>query len=114
MLRLVGLWQEFQQADIAVKRLGDIMDMPTEPYALTPTRAQSTQGGSIELNDVSFRYSPEHPYLYRNLNISFKAGHLSVLMGPSGCGKSTLAKMLLGFYKKHRGQFSIIHGISTS
>jgi len=107
MLRLVGLWQEFQQADIAVKRLGDIMDMPTEPYALTPARAQSTQGGSIELNDVSFRYSPEHPYLYRNLNISFKAGHLSVLMGPSGCGKSTLAKMLLGFYMPTDGQIKI-------
>lgn len=107
MLRLVGLWQEFQQADIAVKRLGDIMDMPTEPYALTPARAQSIQGGSIELNDVSFRYSPKHPYLYRNLNISFKAGHLSLLMGPSGCGKSTMAKMLLGFYMPTDGQIKI-------
>ena len=28
MLRLVGLWQEFQQASVAVKRLGDILDMP--------------------------------------------------------------------------------------
>ena len=26
MLRLASLWQEFQQADIAVKRLGDLMD----------------------------------------------------------------------------------------
>ena len=33
MLRLVGLWQEFQQAAIAVKRLGDIMNAPAEPYA---------------------------------------------------------------------------------
>jgi subfamily B ATP-binding cassette protein HlyB/CyaB len=32
MLRLVGLWQEFQQANIAVKRLGDILDMPQEPH----------------------------------------------------------------------------------
>ncbi len=107
MLRLVGLWQEFQQADIAIKRLGDIMDMPTEPYALTPARAQSAQGGMVELKEVSFRYSPEHPYLYRNLNLTFKAGHLSVLMGPSGCGKSTLAKMLLGFYMPTDGQIKI-------
>ena len=34
MLRIAGLWQEFQQANIAVKRLGDIMDAPTEPYSL--------------------------------------------------------------------------------
>jgi hypothetical protein len=25
---LVGLWQEFQQAEVAIKRLGDILDMP--------------------------------------------------------------------------------------
>lgn len=98
MLRLVGLWQEFQQADISVKRLGDIMEMPTEPYALVPTRAQTTEGGTIELKDLSFRYSQQHPFLYRNMNLTFKSGHLNLLMGPSGCGKSTLAKLLQGFY----------------
>lgn len=107
MLRLVGLWQEFQQADIAVKRLGDIMDMPNEPYALIPTRAQSNEGGVIELKDLSFRYSQQHPFLYRNLNLTFKAGHLSLLMGPSGCGKSTLAKLLQGFYFPSDGQIRI-------
>ena len=110
LLRLVGLWQEFQQADIAVKRLGDVMDMPAEPYALTPARANNQKGGTIELKDVSFRYSSEHPYLYRNLNLTFKAGHLSVLMGPSGCGKSTLAKLLLGFYQPTDGQIRIDGG----
>jgi subfamily B ATP-binding cassette protein HlyB/CyaB len=107
MLRLTGLWQEFQQADISIRRLGDIMDMPTEPYAITPARSNSSQGGRVELKDLSFRYSQEHPYLYRNLEITFKAGHLSVLMGPSGCGKSTLAKMLLGFYQPTDGQIRI-------
>jgi len=107
MMKLVGLWQEFQQADIAVKRLGDIMDMPTEPYALIPTRAHSTEGGVIELKDLSFRYSQQHPYLYRNLNLTFKSGHLSLLMGPSGCGKSTLAKLLQGFYQPSDGQIRI-------
>lgn len=98
MLRLASLWQEFQQANIAVKRLGDLMDVPTEPYSLTPARAQGGAGGSVELKDVSFRYSDKHPYLYRNLNLMLKPGKLTVLMGPSGCGKSTLAKMLQGFY----------------
>ncbi len=32
---------EFQKADIAVKRLGDLMDAPTEPYSLIPTRANT-------------------------------------------------------------------------
>ena len=44
LLRFVGLWQEFQQAAIAVKRLGDVMDVPAEPYALTPAREQRRDG----------------------------------------------------------------------
>ena len=106
MLRLAGLWQEFQQASIAVKRLGDIMDAPAEPYALTPSRAPEGKA-DIRIADLSFRYSPEHPFLYRGLNVALKPGRLSVLTGPSGCGKSTLAKLLLGFYQPSEGRITI-------
>jgi subfamily B ATP-binding cassette protein HlyB/CyaB len=106
MLRLAGLWQEFQQASISVKRLGDIMDAPTEPYSLTPSRTGEGKG-EVQVRDVSFRYSGEHPYLYRNLNLTLKPGKLTVLTGPSGSGKSTLAKLLLGFYQPEDGQITI-------
>jgi subfamily B ATP-binding cassette protein HlyB/CyaB len=68
MLRLVGLWQDFQQANVAVQRLGDVMDAPAEPYAVAPSRAAAAGPGRIQLLEVSFRYSQCHPYLYRNLN----------------------------------------------
>src|SRR6185503_1857280 len=71
MLRLAGLWQEFQQASIAVKRLGDIMDAPAEPYALTPSRTAEGKG-QIQVADLSFRYSADHPFLYRALNLALK------------------------------------------
>jgi subfamily B ATP-binding cassette protein HlyB/CyaB len=85
------------------------MDMPTEPYALIPKRAGSNNelGGHIAFQAVSFRYSEQHPWLYRNLNLTIKPGHLTVLMGPSGCGKSTLAKLLLGFYPPSDGRIVI-------
>jgi subfamily B ATP-binding cassette protein HlyB/CyaB len=106
MLRLSSLWQEFQQANIAVKRLGDMMDLPMEPYVLTPSRESKGQG-AVDFVNVAFRYSEQHPWLYRNLSLSFKPGRLSVLMGPSGCGKSTLAKLLLGFYQPGDGQIQL-------
>jgi subfamily B ATP-binding cassette protein HlyB/CyaB len=106
MLRLVGLWQEFQQANIAVKRLGDILDMPQEPHTLTPNR-ENVGIGRIDMIDLAFRYSENHPWLYRNLNLSFKPGHLTVLSGASGCGKSTLAKLLLGFYLPQEGKIAL-------
>ena len=106
MLRLVGLWQQFQQAEIALRRLGDIMDTPTEPHALIPQRAggRSASAGRIEFQAVSFRYSDRYPWLLRNLNLVIKPGQLTVLVGPSGSGKSTLAKLLLGFYPPSDGR----------
>ena len=106
MLRLAGLWQEFQQASIAVRRLGDIMDAPAEPYALTPSRAPDGRA-EIRVGELAFRYSPELPYLYRGLDLTLAPGKLTVLTGPSGCGKSTLAKLLLGFYQPEHGRITI-------
>ncbi|NKF23346.1 peptidase domain-containing ABC transporter [Solimonas marina] len=106
VLRLVGLWQEFQQANIAVRRLGDIMNAPGEPYSLTPSRDGNAKG-HIEILDVSFRYSTHHPFLYRNLNLELLPGKITVLKGPSGSGKSTLAKLLQGFYQPTEGSIKL-------
>jgi subfamily B ATP-binding cassette protein HlyB/CyaB len=106
MMRLAGLWQEFQQANIAVKRLGDLMDAPGESYTLVPSRAPSG-AGKLDVVGLSFRYSPNHPYLYRNLSLSLKPGQLTVITGPSGSGKSTLAKLMQGFYPPVDGRIEI-------
>ena len=102
MLHLVGLWQQFQQADIAVKRLGDIMNVPPEPYSLIPGR-EAKPDAVIEMRGLSFRYAANLPYLYQGLNLIIKPGQCVALMGPSGSGKSTLAKLLQGFYLPDEG-----------
>jgi subfamily B ATP-binding cassette protein HlyB/CyaB len=106
MLHLVGLWQQFQQADIAVKRLGDVMNVPTEPYSLLPSREAKGEG-SIEIRDISFRYADNLPYLYKNFSLTLEPGRCVAIMGPSGSGKSTLAKILQGFYQPQEGGISI-------
>ena len=106
MLRIVGLWQNFQQTQIAVRRLADIMNAPVEPYSVLP-QTQSNAKGEIEFRDVSFRYREDLPFLYQGLNLRIPTGECAVLMGPSGCGKSTLAKLLQGFYVPTSGIIQI-------
>jgi len=106
LLRLVGLWQQFQQASLSVARLGDVMNVPTEHYELTPSRARQSKG-RIEIEDLSFRYSEQNPYLYRQLNLVIAPGKIVALMGPSGSGKSTLSKLLQGFYPPSDGRVKI-------
>jgi subfamily B ATP-binding cassette protein HlyB/CyaB len=102
MLRMVGLWQEFQQADIAVKRLGDILDAPTEPYSVVPAR-ESAGKGRITIQGLAFRYADNLPWLYRDFHLTVEPGRTIAIMGPSGSGKSTLARLLQGFYQPQDG-----------
>jgi ATP-binding cassette, subfamily B, bacterial HlyB/CyaB len=111
VLRIVGLWQQFQQARLSVDRLGDLMNAPGEPYSLTPSRA--TKGsGLIEMQDLAFRYADSLPLLYERLNLRITPGKTIAIMGASGTGKSTLAKLLQGFYWPTSGQIRV-DGVDT-
>jgi subfamily B ATP-binding cassette protein HlyB/CyaB len=106
VLHMVGLWQQFQQADIAVRRLGDIMNAPAEPYSVLPSR-EAKRDGWVEIRGLSFRYAPDLPYLFKNFTLAIEPGRCVAVMGPSGSGKSTLAKLLQGFYQPEEGGIAI-------
>jgi subfamily B ATP-binding cassette protein HlyB/CyaB len=106
MLRLSGLWQEFQQAAIAVRRLGDVMDAPAESILVQPSRAPGG-AGRVRIEGLAFRYGADKPWLFRNLSLALEPGHVTVLTGASGTGKSTLAKLLLGYYPPVEGAIRI-------
>ncbi|MEO8346878.1 MAG: peptidase domain-containing ABC transporter [Betaproteobacteria bacterium] len=103
VLKLVGLWQQFQQATIAVRRLGDIMNVPMEPWSIAPAR-EGAGAGSIEFRDIGFRYAQDRPFVVRNFHLILAPGECVVVMGPSGAGKSTLTKLLQGFLLPTEGQ----------
>ncbi|WP_332875553.1 peptidase domain-containing ABC transporter [Sideroxyarcus emersonii] len=106
MLRLVGLWQQFQQANMSVQRLGDIMNAPVEPYSVLPSRMREGKG-HIDIEALSFRYAEDRPFLYQNFNLKVAPGKVVAIMGPSGSGKSTLTKLLQGFYQPASGTIKI-------
>lgn len=60
--------------------------------------------GDIEINGVTFAYSPDSPPVLNNLTMHIKPGEYVGIVGPSGCGKSTLLKLLLGFEKPQSGK----------
>jgi ATP-binding cassette, subfamily B, bacterial HlyB/CyaB len=106
VLRFVGLWQEFQQASIAVQRLGDVMNVPSEPFSLSNPREPRREGG-ISIRGLGFRHAEDRPWLFRYLDLDVAPGEFVVLAGASGSGKSTLAKLLLGFYQPQEGSIRI-------
>ena len=112
ILRLSQLWQDFQQVQISVERLGDILNSPMEP---TPRQLQSLPplNGAIELSNITFRYKPGSPDILRNLSLSIKPGEVIGIVGPSGSGKSTITKLVQRLYMPADGQV-LLDGIDIA
>ncbi len=103
ILRLSQLWQDFQQVQVSVARLGDILNAPPEPIpqnllTLPPPR------GAIELRNVTMRYRPDAQDALHNVCLSIEAGEVFGFVGPSGSGKSSLVKLVQRLYSPQAGQ----------
>jgi ATP-binding cassette subfamily F protein 2 len=50
----------------------------------------------IMVQNVSFRYNDDGPWIYKNLEFGIDLDTRLALVGPNGAGKSTLLKLLYG------------------
>jgi ATP-binding cassette subfamily B protein len=73
------------------------LPVPAEPQAAPPLRR------GIEIRGVWFRYSPEHPWALRDVNLTIPCGRSVGLVGRNSAGKSTLVKLLCRFYDPEHG-----------
>ena len=113
VLRVVQLWQDFQQASISVRKLGDILNTPGEPSHNRNRASLPELAGHIRFDDVSFRYRPEGRDILRGVSLEIPAGQILGIVGRSGSGKSTLAKLMQRLYVPASGRV-LIDGIDLA
>ena len=106
MLRLVGLWNDFQQTLLAVDRIGDILNSPLEMQSGNAITL-SHVNGDIKLDNLSFKYNVDAPLVLKNVNLEIKAGTKVGFVGRSGSGKSTLTKLIQRLYYTTEGTIYI-------
>lgn len=78
-----------------------IIDRPTA------LQIDSNTVPDIVFKNVSFNYPGQDTPVFRNLNLTIKAGEHIALVGENGAGKSTLIKLLLRLYRPTKGQILI-------
>lgn len=103
VLRLSQLWQDFQQVQISVDRLGDILNTPMERMPQTSLVLPPPRG-AIELRNTTFRYRPGSPEVLKSISLSIRPGEVIGIVGASGSGKSTLTKLIQRLYTPEEGQ----------
>jgi len=113
ILRLVQLWQDFQQAGISLQRLGDILNTPPEP-GYNPGRATLPKlKGAVEFDRVTFRYMQDRPEVLKNICLNVVPGEVIGIVGRSGSGKSTLTRLVQRLYVPESGRV-LVDGVDLS
>ncbi|GAA2397538.1 ABC transporter ATP-binding protein [Actinomadura vinacea] len=74
---------------------------PDLPSVVTGDAPKLRRG--IEFRDVWFRYSDDHPWVLRGVDLTIPHGRAVALVGLNGAGKSTLVKLLCRMYDPTRG-----------
>ena len=113
ILKLVQLWQDVQQAGISLKRLGEILNTPSESDTQTSQASLPSVQGSITFQHVSFRYNLNSSTVLNRINLDINAGESIGIVGASGSGKSTLTKLIQRTYLPNLGKV-LIDGVDLA
>jgi ATP-binding cassette, subfamily B, bacterial len=84
-------------------RIEDVLRTPPEQTGKDVARAPRLSG-RVTLQNVSFRYGDNLPFVVRDVSVDIRAGMTVAIVGRSGCGKSTLARMIAGLYRPTDGR----------
>ncbi len=107
-MRLIDLWDDFQEVLISVERLNDVLDSPAEESGADSLTQLPTIAGKIRFENVTFRYNLESTTnTLENLSFEVQPGQTVALVGRSGSGKTTISKLLLGLYLPTDGKIFV-------
>lgn len=108
LLRLIQLWQNFQETALSLERLGDILDTPREvEEADRHNIPMPTIKGAIKYENVAFRFPNSPTRQLENVCLDLPAGTFVGVVGQSGAGKSTLTKVVPRLYDLEAGRVLI-------
>jgi HlyB family type I secretion system ABC transporter len=108
LLRLVQLWQSFQETALSLERLGDIIDTPQEVTEedINNIPMPAIDGG-VKFENLHFSFPGSPALQLNNVNLEVEPGQFVGIVGLSGSGKSTLMKLMPRLYEPKSGRILI-------
>jgi len=99
---LSSAMQMLAKTQTAAKRIRKIADL--KPFIIEPEQPLDIKRkGGVSINNLSFRYSDQSPWILNNISLDIPQGSKIAIMGESGAGKSTLLQLIMRFYDPQQG-----------
>ncbi|XP_063924531.1 probable multidrug resistance-associated protein lethal(2)03659 [Zophobas morio] len=98
---MIKIYGELETQMTSVERVAEYDDLTVEDNnksEINPPAAWPAEG-KILFQSVSMRYSPEKPFVLRNIDVEFQAGEKIGIVGRTGAGKSSLINALFHLYE---------------
>ena len=105
---VTGAFMSLSGIALTAAQIKPVLDMIKPILEAVPEIAEGKQvitrvSGAVELNNVSFRYGENLPWVLDDLSLKIRPGQYVAIVGRTGCGKSTLMRLLLGFERPQKG-----------
>jgi len=81
----------------------DLLDQPMPAHAFAQPAKPMVFEAAIILKDLSFRYTPQGPWVLRHLSLQIPKGSRIGFVGVTGSGKSTLLDIIMGLLTPTEG-----------
>lgn len=108
---LILLGQQIQETRSSMERIQDVLEYPADvPEVVEGAEkvdADRKLRGIIDVEHLSFGYSPLENPIIKDFNLHVEAGNWVALVGTSGSGKSTISKLLSGLYEPWDGAIKL-------
>ena len=106
MRELSKMTDTISKATVGYERIQEVLNTVSRVRDLPRARRAGKFKGKIELEGVSFSYTPDQPIL-NDISLQIEPGQIAAFVGPSGAGKSTIVSLLPRFYDPTSGQVKI-------
>ena len=100
-------WSSIRGGQASLQDTLELLDQSLPDYADQPVPQALPFKRNINLTQLGFRYSPQTPYVLKQLDLAIPKGSRIGFIGTTGSGKSTLLDILMGLQQPTDGVMEI-------
>ncbi len=111
-LMLAMIFMMLPRAQVSAKRINEVLDTEISIKEGTIDKDTTSEKGTVEFKNVSFKYPDAEEYLLRDISFKADKGQTVAFIGSTGSGKSTLINLIPRFYDTTEGAV-LVDGVNV-